>query len=79
MPDIAPRLLLAPVDAPPGAGLAADPLVCNCLNVGAQRIREGLARGLDIPALQATLRCGTQCGSCLPEIRRMARELAAAQ
>ncbi|HLT05503.1 MAG TPA: molybdopterin-dependent oxidoreductase [Pseudomonas sp.] len=77
LPDIPPRLLLAPLDASPGAALHVDPMVCVCLNVNARQIREGLEQGLGIPALQTALRCGTQCGSCLPEIRRMAREFAA--
>lgn len=76
---IPPRLLLAPLDNPPGQQLQTDRVVCNCLNVGAGRIRAALESGLDIPALQASLRCGTQCGSCLPEIRRMAREQPARQ
>lgn len=70
------RLLLAPLDRLPGMNVSADRIVCNCLNVGANCIRAELERGLDIPALQRTLRCGTQCGSCLPEIRRMARKRA---
>jgi assimilatory nitrate reductase catalytic subunit len=30
-----------------------------------------LAAGLDLAALQGKRKCGTSCGSCLPELRRM--------
>ena len=33
-----------------------------------------LAGVCDFDALQARLRCGTSCGSCVPEIRRMLAE-----
>ncbi|HTN31053.1 MAG TPA: molybdopterin-dependent oxidoreductase [Pseudomonas sp.] len=64
-----PYRLLAPT---PGETIT-ERLVCNCLNVTAERIQAGLTRGLGLAELQRELRCGTQCGSCLPEIRRMVR------
>ena len=53
--------------------------VCTCLNVSDSAIRACLARahGSDeerLAQLQAQLRCGTQCGSCVPELRRLVRE-----
>ena len=48
--------------------------MCNCLNVSESDIATALAEGAgvrDFDALQARLRCGTSCGSCVPEIRRM--------
>ncbi|MNJ59087.1 BFD-like [2Fe-2S] binding domain protein [compost metagenome] len=63
--------LLAPLAAPEGRQAATDRLVCNCLNVSASAMLASLQQGLDLSALQRELRCGTQCGSCLPEIRRM--------
>lgn len=73
-PDMPFPLLLAPLAAPPGEAIVRDRIVCNCLNVSFNRILAGLNDGLDIPALQDQFKCGTQCGSCLPEIHRMARE-----
>ncbi len=74
------RWLLSP-EAPPAdmalrSPAASVPQVCNCFDVREDRIRELLARTPGQPAariatLQAQLRCGTQCGSCLPTLRRL--------
>ncbi len=48
------------------------PLVCACFGVGANAIRaaiEGGAKTAD--EVGAALRAGTNCGSCLPELKRM--------
>lgn len=65
--------LLAPLSAPPGLSDARtrDKVLCNCKNVGQRAIVEGIEHGLDLPALKARLGCGTQCGSCVPEIKRL--------
>ncbi len=65
------RWLFAPLATPPVAMPKASRIVCNCHNVSEDRLREEIARGADLEALQATLRCGTSCGSCTPEIRRL--------
>jgi assimilatory nitrate reductase catalytic subunit len=44
--------------------------VCNCFNVSEREIDAFLAESNSIAALQASLKCGTNCGSCLPELRR---------
>jgi len=41
-------------------------IVCNCYNVAETEI----AAFDSLEELQAKLRCGTNCGSCLPELRR---------
>ena len=33
--------------------------------------RAGIARGLDLNGLKQELKCGTSCGSCVPEIKRL--------
>lgn len=67
------RKLLAPSGAQPAA--AADKTLCNCMNVSHSRICAGIAQGLDLDGLKRELGCGTQCGSCVPEIKRLlARE-----
>jgi assimilatory nitrate reductase catalytic subunit len=61
----------------PLTGLARLPqgrAVCSCLNVSESDIRRAIAAGQTLAGLQATLRCGTQCGSCVPELRRMLAE-----
>jgi assimilatory nitrate reductase catalytic subunit len=66
------KWLFAPLAAPPAAGPARGRIVCNCFDVSESEIRADLAAGLDLAALQAKSKCGTNCGSCLPELRRMA-------
>jgi assimilatory nitrate reductase catalytic subunit len=68
------RWLLAPLSAPPGnAGTAAigNKTLCNCKNVSQSAVCAGIARGLDLQGLKSELGCGTQCGSCVPEIKRL--------
>lgn len=72
------RLLLAPGAKAPVAVQAKGKQVCNCFGVEASEIQVCLANasgGLEqrLSALQAKLRCGTNCGSCLPELKRMVR------
>ena len=52
--------------------------VCTCFNVTDVAITGQLAQchGTDderLAQLQGALRCGTNCGSCLPELKRMVR------
>ena len=66
------RWLLAPLSAPPGnAGAAPSKVLCNCLNVSEAKVRAGIAKGLDLTDLKQALGCGTSCGSCVPEIKRL--------
>ncbi len=46
--------------------------VCACYGVREDAIRSAIAGGANLGRLQKDLRCGTNCGSCLPELRRMA-------
>jgi len=58
--------------------------VCSCFDVSEREIVAALAgAGGDAGAsdallrlVQAELKCGTQCGSCLPEVRRLVRSAA---
>ncbi|RAI70940.1 nitrate reductase [Pseudomonas fluorescens] len=68
------RWLLAPLSAPPGnldAPVDANKTLCNCKNVSQNAICAGIDRGLDLQELKQELGCGTQCGSCVPEIKRL--------
>ncbi len=77
------RSLLRAGAAPPGALPVRSPQVCTCHDVNEARIREALASASGAPderlaLLQRRLRCGTECGSCLPKLRQMVAEPAAA-
>ncbi|WP_427911650.1 molybdopterin-dependent oxidoreductase [Ramlibacter sp. MMS24-I3-19] len=70
------RLLLAPGAKAPVALASRGRQVCTCFDVREPAIQSVLAgcRGGDdqrLAALQAELKCGTNCGSCIPELRRM--------
>jgi assimilatory nitrate reductase catalytic subunit len=59
------------------------PIVCVCFQVGARRIEDAAAAGhKSVDKIGRQLGAGTNCGSCIPEIRRLlapkeaARELA---
>jgi len=64
--------VLAPLAVPPAGSRSRGRIVCNCVDVAEQDIRSAIAGGADFAALQATLRCGTECGSCIPELKRLA-------
>ena len=68
------RWLLAPLSAPPGnagAAVGGGKTLCNCMNVSQRAVCAGIERGLDLQGLKKELGCGTQCGSCVPEIKRL--------
>jgi assimilatory nitrate reductase catalytic subunit len=55
-------------------GLAdPGPVICACFGVGLNVIRAALADGVpaNVEAIGAALRAGTNCGSCLPELKRI--------
>ena len=77
------RQLLSPDAQAPQALAPAGRQVCTCFNIGESAIVETLATcGGPLPqrlaTLQDRLKCGTHCGSCLPELRRLAQAGAAA-
>lgn len=46
-------------------------VVCACEGVREDAICAGIRRGLDVDGLKRELRCGTGCGSCVPELKRL--------
>ena len=53
-------------------GASAGPTVCACHGVGADAITAAIRGGCaSVEAVGGALRAGTNCGSCVPEIRRM--------
>ena len=63
--------MLAPISRPPEGGTGRGRIICNCVNVAEPDILAAIGAGADLATLQATLRCGTECGSCVPELKRM--------
>ena len=75
------RLLLVPGAKAPVAVQSRGKQVCTCFNVTAPAIGAHLAgcSGTDderLASLQSALKCGTNCGSCVPELKRMLRAVA---
>jgi assimilatory nitrate reductase catalytic subunit len=74
--------LLLPSAAPPGGFVSRGRIVCTCFGVGEAAIGDTLRAGPADEAaalvnVQRTLRCGTQCGSCGPELQRLVRDACA--
>ena len=68
------RWALAPLSAPPSGQRGRGKIVCNCLDISQNEIVENIGLGADLITLQNKLKCGTECGSCMPELRRLVRE-----
>ncbi|RQP24736.1 nitrate reductase [Piscinibacter terrae] len=72
------RQLLVPGSKPPVAVASKGKQVCTCFNVSLTQIENELPRCSGSPdarlqQLKDTLKCGTNCGSCVPEIQRVIR------
>jgi assimilatory nitrate reductase catalytic subunit len=81
------RLLLVPSTKPPQGFKPRGRIVCNCFNVSESEIEEAVSkidpsmRGSTAECMQIVqdkLKCGTNCGSCVPELKRLARALISA-
>jgi bacterioferritin-associated ferredoxin len=46
-------------------------IICNCLDVAENDIIEACNAGADLITLKNKFQCGTECGSCLPELKRL--------
>ncbi len=76
-----PEKLRKPSEVPlPRAALAkfveVEPVICACFGVGLNTIRDALASGRvrDIGDIGRALRAGSNCGSCLPELKKIVRQ-----
>ena len=65
------RWALAPLSAPPTGQRGRGKITCNCLDVSQNEIVENIELGADLITLQNKLKCGTECGSCVPELRKL--------
>jgi assimilatory nitrate reductase catalytic subunit len=77
------RALLAGSIKPPVAVPSRGAQVCSCFDVTEPQIEASLAHCSGTPEtqlaqLQGELKCGTNCGSCLPKLRTMVRRQMAA-
>ncbi len=68
------RWALAPLIAPPSGQRGRGKIICNCLDVSQNEIIDNIGLGADLITLQNKLKCGTECGSCVPELKRLVRE-----
>jgi assimilatory nitrate reductase catalytic subunit len=62
------QLFGSPADS---SSSTADRAVCACFKVSESSIRSAIAAGAGLAALKKNLKCGTNCGSCVPELRRL--------
>jgi assimilatory nitrate reductase catalytic subunit len=74
------RQWLQASSTPPEGSAPASRQVCSCLNVREDAIEACLQQtsGNDsdrLAALQQRLQCGTRCGSCVPELKRLVRQV----
>lgn len=65
------RWALAPLPAPPTGQCGRGKIICNCIDVAENEIIETIALGADLVTLQNKLKCGTECGSCVPELKKL--------
>jgi assimilatory nitrate reductase catalytic subunit len=69
------RQLLQPSATPPQGFRERGKIVCNCFNIAATDIADVLSEAGSVDAaasldlLKQRLKCGTNCGSCLPELK----------
>jgi assimilatory nitrate reductase catalytic subunit len=72
------RALLLPVSKPPVPVVSKGKVVCTCFHVRDIAIEDNLrtcsgTASERLAKLQGALQCGTNCGSCVPELQRMVR------
>jgi assimilatory nitrate reductase catalytic subunit len=70
------RMLLSPATRAPSSFVPAGRVVCHCWNVTEPDIVAALSESAGNPRerlakLTARLKCGSNCGSCLPELREL--------
>ena len=65
-------------EGPPIGRANTGPLVCACFGVGINTIREAIASrtATSIEEIGKALRAGTNCGSCIPEMKKLLAQAA---
>lgn len=65
-------LAAAGAEPPAGADLPDDVQICSCNNVAVGAVRHAISEGCtDLGELKACTRAGTQCGSCVPLVKKI--------
>jgi assimilatory nitrate reductase catalytic subunit len=67
-------IVLAPLAASLDCAPARGRTVCTCVDVGERAIVALAQEGASAESIRARLKCGTQCGSCMPEVKRLVAE-----
>jgi len=59
--------------------MSTGPIVCACFSVGLATIRAAIEAGAvaNVEGIGEALRAGTNCGSCLPELKRIVADAGA--
>jgi assimilatory nitrate reductase catalytic subunit len=71
------RMLLMPSTKAPEGFKSRGRIVCNCFNIAETEISESLSmmkqasHDAKLSLLQEKLKCGTNCGSCVPELKQI--------
>ncbi|MDD2933127.1 MAG: molybdopterin-dependent oxidoreductase [Methylotenera sp.] len=65
------RWALAPLSSPPAGQHSRGKIICSCLDVAENDIIENIQLGADLITLKNKLKCGTECGSCVPELKQL--------
>jgi assimilatory nitrate reductase catalytic subunit len=78
------RLLLSPATHAPTGFMLSGKVVCQCFNVTEPDITAALAEIDGDPAMRLAhlcgrLKCGSNCGSCMPELRMLAARVSPSQ
>ena len=74
------RRLMMPSATPPAGFVSRGRIVCNCFDVAERDIHAVLREQPADPEgqlakLQSRLKCGNNCGSCIPELRAMIKQV----
>ncbi len=73
--QLAPRERRSLLAGRPSGQADAGAMICACHQVGEATIRNAIQAGdTTVESLGARLACGTRCGSCLPELKRIVEE-----
>jgi len=58
-----------------GQGMSQGAIICSCYGIGEHAIHEAILDGCDnTQKLGARLKCGTNCGCCLPELKKLIQQ-----
>jgi assimilatory nitrate reductase catalytic subunit len=76
------RQLLMSGAKPPIAPQDSGHIICTCVGVKDRAIQAHLDQSTADPSdqladLKSTLKCGTQCGSCVPQLKRIIEQTSA--